>query len=78
MTKPRPEIAIEIAYTVCQWEFLWRDVLQELIALVDDFDVDAITVAVGYPRQPDAKRHSAVALDRAQTAEWQQVHGHCL
>jgi hypothetical protein len=33
---------------VCQWEFLRRDVLQELIALVDDFDVDAIAVAVGY------------------------------
>ena len=34
------------AYVVRQGEFLWWDVLPELIVLVDDFDVYAIAVAV--------------------------------
>jgi len=57
---------------------LRRDILQELIAFLDDFDVDVIAVAVLYPGQPDAKRDGAIALDCAQTAEWQQVHRHGL
>src|SRR5262249_1647877 len=42
----RPEIAVGIAHPVRQSEFLWRDVLQELIVLVDDFDVDVIAVCI--------------------------------
>src|SRR5436190_15116955 len=40
----RPKIAVRRTHAVRQWEFLRRDVLQELIALVNDFDVYAIAV----------------------------------
>src|SRR6478672_7325652 len=55
-----------------------RDVLEELVALVDDLHADAVAVRGQHPRQPQAERHRAGGLDGTERVEGKQRgrHGH--
>jgi hypothetical protein len=57
-------------------EFPRRDLLEKLIALVNDLHGDAVAVGIGHPRQPQPERDGSILLDRTEIAERQQIgHG---